>query len=96
MIVLVMAVAMALVWTAPSFAQGRGKGQWGQQGGQTWGRGQGPCGQGQAYGRGYGRGNCAYPGNQNYQGNLGNNLGSPRGWGNYQPNPQPSAPPVSQ
>jgi hypothetical protein len=95
---LVLALAMVLLWAVPGMAQMRGKGQQGQ-GGQGWG-----CGQGQGQGMGYGAGNGTCPINQGYQDAQGSNnpranMGrrGPKGGGrNYQPNTQPSAPPVTQ
>jgi hypothetical protein len=95
-------LAAAMLWAAPTLAQGRGKGQWGQ-GGQGWGCGQGQ-GMGQGAGQGAGYGTCPnYPGYQNPQGNSGNNpqgnFGGrgPRGGGrNSQPNPQTNVPPPTQ
>jgi hypothetical protein len=97
---IVLALAMVMLWAVPGMAQMRGKGQRGQ-GGQGWG-----CGQGQGQGMGYGAGNGTCPINQGYQNTQGNwsnnpqaNTGrrGPKGGGrNYQPNTQPSAPPVTQ
>jgi hypothetical protein len=95
---MVMALAVVMLWAAPTLAQGRGKGQWGQ-GGQGWG-----CGQGQGQGQGAGYANCPnYQGYQNCQGNWGNNPQAntgrrgPRGGSRaYQSNSQPTVPPPSQ
>ena len=97
---IVLALAVVMVWAVPSLAQMRGQRG---QGGQGWGCGGGQ-GQGQGQGSGQGYATCpANQGNQNCQGNLGNNpqanMGrrGPKGGGrNYQPNTQPSAPPVTQ
>lgn len=96
---LVLALAMVLLWAVPGMAQMRGKGQQGQ----GWGCGQG---QGQGQGMGYGAGSGSCPINQGYQSTQGTwsntpqvNTGrrGPKGGGrNYQPNTQPSAPPVTQ
>lgn len=55
-----LALAVVMLWAAPTLAQGRGKGQMGQ-GGQGWG-----CGQGQGQGQGQGAGYNACP-NPAYQ-----------------------------
>jgi len=93
---IVLALAMVMLWTAPTLAQMRGKGQRGQ-GGQGWACGQGP-GQGMGYGPGSGA--CFnYQGYQNSQGNWSTNpqanmgrRGFKGGGRNFQPNTQPSAP----
>jgi hypothetical protein len=97
MIAIVLALTMVMLWTVPTLAQMQGKGQRGQ----GWVCGQGP-GQGQGQGQGYG--NCpVYQSNQNSQGNWSNNpqtntgpRGVRGGGRTYQPNTQPSAPPVTQ
>jgi hypothetical protein len=98
-ICIVLALVMVMIWTLPILAQMRGKGQRGQGG---------VCGQGPGQGQGqeYGPGSATcpyYQGNQNVQGNWSNNPQTNpgrqgvRGGGRmYQPNTQPSAPPVTQ
>ena len=88
------ALAVVMLWAAPTLAQGPGKGQ----GGQGWGCG----GQGQGQGQGAGNNTCpAYPAYQSGQGNWCNNpqantgrRGSRGGGRAYQPNTQ--VPPATQ
>jgi len=63
-----LAMAVVMVWAAPSLAQGRGKGQRGQAGqGRV-------CGQGPGQGQGAGYGSCPYySGDQNSRGYRSNN-----------------------
>ena len=84
-----LALAVVMLWAAPTLAQGRGRGQGGQ-------------GQGCVQGQGAGNNTCpAYPAYQGSQDNWGNNPQAntgrrgPRGGGRaYQPNTQPTTPPT--
>jgi hypothetical protein len=91
-----LALAVVMLWAAPTWAQGCGQGQ---------GRGQGwGCGQGQGQGQGAGYNTCPnYPAYQTSQGTWGNNPQAgagrrgPRGGGRaYQPATQPTVPPATQ
>jgi hypothetical protein len=94
--IIALALAGAMLWAAPTLAQGQGKGQ-GGQGSQVRG-----CWQGQGQGQGQGNATCPNYQSQNcprYGGTTSQGNAGRRGRGagrNNQPNPQPSVPPATQ